>query len=121
MFKKILFPFCFFLSAFSLKAQQFRRFNPDTLLTIVIDSAVNFRSHKLNAQDFIDAVLADTGFYKAFKSKKKYSFTAENRIYTYDKKNRVDGKIYRKIRHSNEGKAHKIEYVAMRDSGNLYK
>src|ERR1700761_84729 len=121
MFKKILFSFCFFLSAFSLKAQQIRRFNPDTILTIVIDSAVNIHSHKLNAQDFIDAVLADTGFYKAFRNMKKYSFTAENRIYTYDKKNRVDGKIYRKIRHSNEGKTHKMEYLAKRDSGNLYK
>jgi len=102
-------------------AQQIKRFNPDTILTIVIDSAVNIHSHKLNVQDFIDAVMADTGFYKAFYNMKDYAFIAENRIYTYDKKNRVDGKIYRKLRHSNVNGKHNIEYVAKRDSGSVYK
>jgi hypothetical protein len=102
-------------------SQQVRRFNPDTVLTIVIDSAVNIRSHRLNAQDFIDAVLADTGFYKAFRNMKRYDFIAENRIYTYDKKNRVDGRIYRKLKHSEVNGKHKMEYIAKRDSGNVFK
>jgi len=59
--KIFFFAFCFLLSAFCSRAQQVKRFNPDTIRTIVIDSAVNIRSHHLNAQDFIDAVLADTG------------------------------------------------------------
>ncbi|MFI5137184.1 MAG: hypothetical protein ACHQIM_05105 [Sphingobacteriales bacterium] len=120
--KKIsLFAFCFFLIAFSSLAQQIKRFNPDTIRTIVIDSAVNIHSHHLNAQDFIDAVLADTGFYQAFRNMKKYDFTAENRIYTYNKKNKVDGRIYRKIRHSNLNGHHKIEFLAKQDTGNIYK
>src|ERR1700754_4596566 len=98
--KKLLLAFCFLLFAFSINAQQIRRFNPDTIRTIVIDSAVNIRSHRLNAQDFIDAVLADTGFYKAFHDMKKYGFVAENRIYAYNSKNKIEGKSYRKIRHS---------------------
>jgi len=102
-------------------AQQIRRFNPDTIRTIVIDSAVNIRSHHLNAQDFIDAVLADTGFYQAFRNMKKYDFIAENRIYSYNKKNKVDGRIYRKIRHSNVNGHHKIEFLAKQDTGNIYK
>jgi hypothetical protein len=102
-------------------AQQIKRFNPDTIRTIVIDSAVNIRSHKLNAQDFIDAVLADTGFYKAFRNMKKYSFIAENRIYTYDKNNKVDGKIYRKLKHSDAAGKHKTDYIVKQDSGSLYK
>lgn len=102
-------------------SQQVRRFNPDTVLTIVIDSAVNIRSHRLNAQDFIDAVLADTGFYKAFRNMKRYDFIAENRIYTYDKKNRVDGRIYRKLKHSEVNGKHKMEYITKRDSGNVFK
>lgn len=110
-----------FIVPFCLKAQQIKRFNPDTIRTIVIDSAINIHSHRLNAQDFIDAVLADTGFYKAFQNMKKYGFVAENRIYTYDKKNKVDGKIYRKIKHSNINGKPKIEYLAKLDSGNLYK
>jgi len=123
MIKNLLLSFCFLLLAFSSYSQQpIKRFNPDTIRTIVIDSPVNIRSHRLNAQDFIDAVMADTGFYKAFYNMKNYAFIAENRIYTYDKKNRVDGKIYRKLKHSNTASGkHNIEYVAKRDSGNLYK
>ena len=113
--------FLFVFSASTLKAQQINRFNPDTIRTIVIDSAVNIHSHKLSAQDFIDAVLADTGFYQAFRNMKKYSFDAENYIYTYDKKNKIDGKIYRNIKYSNIGGKHKTETVAKRDSGTLYK
>lgn len=121
MTKRVFLLFSFLLFAFSSYSQQIRRFNPDTIRTIVIDSAVNIHSHKLNAQDFIDAVMTDTGFYKAFHNMKKYSFIAENRIYTYDKKNKVDSKIYRKLRHSNVDGKHKMEYLAKRDSGALYK
>ena len=113
--------FCFLLFAFCSHAQQIKRFNPDTIRTIVIDSPVNIRSHHLNAQDFVDAVLADTGFYKAFQNMKKYAFIAENRIYTYDKNNKVDGKIYRKLQHSNSAGKHKIDYLVKQDSGKLYK
>lgn len=110
-----------FTTSFYSKAQQNHRFNPDTIITVVIDSDINIHSHRLNAQDFIDAVLADTGFYQAFRSMKKYSFIAENYIYTYDKRNRIDGKIYRKLKHTNIGTKHSIQYLAKRDSGNVYK
>jgi hypothetical protein len=119
--KKALVAVSFLFFAFGLRAQQIKRFNPDTIRTIVIDSAINIHSHKLTAQDFIDAVLADTGFYKAFRNMKKYEFIAENRIYTYDKKNKVDGRIYRKIKHSYTAGKPKVEYLAKRDSGALYK
>lgn len=114
----VLFPVLFVCAA---QAQQIQRFNPDTVMTIVIDSAVNINSHRLNAQDFIDAVISDTSFYKAFRDMKRYSFIAENRIMSYDKKNRVNGKIYRKIQHTNRDKTHKVEYLAKSDSGSLYK
>ncbi|SDE46391.1 hypothetical protein SAMN05216464_106236 [Mucilaginibacter pineti] len=119
--KKFLLLFALIFSGSLVFAQQIQRFNPDTIKTIVIDSAINIRSHKLNAQDFIDAVMADTGFYKAFQNMKNYAFTAENRIFTYDKKNKVDGKIYRKLLHSNAAGKHKIEFVAKQDSGSVYK
>ena len=102
-------------------SQQIHRFNPDTVLTVVIDSSVNIKSHKLNAQDFIDAVVADTSFYLAFKNMKRFSFVAENRIYTYDKKNKVDGKIYRKLKHTSINGHHQMEYLAKKDSGSIYK
>ncbi|RYE17702.1 MAG: hypothetical protein EOP51_23420 [Sphingobacteriales bacterium] len=121
MIKKLYFIILLVAITFGVKAQQIDRFNPDTIMTVTIDSAININSHKLNAQDFIDAVLADTSFYKAFRNMKAYAFTAENRIFTYDKKNRVNGKIYRKLRHSNSAGKHKIQYIAKQDTGTLYK
>jgi hypothetical protein len=121
MAKRIILAFCLLFFAFSSQAQQIQRFNPDTILTIVIDSAVNIRSHRLRAQDFIDAVMTDTSFYKAFQNMKAYSFTAENRIFSYDKKNKVNGRIYRKILHNNQAGAHKVEYITKLDSGNVLK
>ena len=71
MKKNILLAFCFSLFAFSSYAQQQPRYNPDTIRTIVIDSAVNIRSHRLNAQDFIDAVLSDTGLQQCIKEREE--------------------------------------------------
>ena len=101
-------------------AQQIPRFNPDTLLTINIDSAVNITSSRLTAQSFIDEILRDTSFYEAFRVMKKYSFTAENRVFTYDKENKVEGRIYRKIYHNNEG-AYKMQFLTKQDSGKVFK
>jgi len=103
-------------------SQQIPRFNPDTIKSIVIDSAyVNIRAHQLNVQDFINAMMRDTGFYKAFQNMKLYSFDAENRIFSYDKNNKVNGKVYRKIHHSNEGGPHKMTLLEKQESGDLYK
>ncbi|MEO8885757.1 MAG: hypothetical protein ABI367_06815 [Mucilaginibacter sp.] len=118
MLKKI-FLFLFILLSGSYTYAQ--RFNPDTVLTVVIDSAINIKSHKLTAQDFIDAVVADTGFYKAFRNMKRYNFIADNHIYTYDKKNKVDGELYRLIKHSVVNGHPKTQYLAKQDKGNMFK
>ncbi|MGI4728259.1 MAG: hypothetical protein ACRYGB_06785 [Janthinobacterium lividum] len=104
-------------------AQQIKRFNPDTVKTIVIDSAVaTIRGRSgLNAQDFIDQIVRDTSFYEAFRNMKKYAFTAENRVYTYDKRNKVEGKIYRKLKRNYVNGKHQIQYLAKQDSGQVYK
>jgi hypothetical protein len=118
MLKKLFFCLAITLASSHSYAQ---RFNPDTILTVVIDSTVNIKSHKLTAQDFIDAVLADTGFYKAFRNMKRYAFVADNHIYTYDKKNKVDGEIYRRIKHTVVNGKPKNEYLIKQDKGNIYK
>jgi len=101
-------------------AQQIPRFNPDTIKTIQLDSNVNIVAQKLSVETFIKAITTDTSFYAAFRKMKKYSFIAENRIFTYDKKNKVNGKIYRKIRHSNSGPV-KMEYLVKQDTGKVFK
>ncbi|MFN0292871.1 hypothetical protein [Pedobacter helvus] len=107
----------FFVGA---SAQQIPRFNPDTIKTITLDSVVNIKAKRLNIETFIDAIINDTSFYEAFRNMKKYTFIAENRVFTYDKKNKVDGKIYRKIRHNNDG-PYKMEYLVKEDAGKIYK
>ena len=101
-------------------AQKIPRFNPDTVLTVTIDSAITITSTRLTAETFINEIINDTSFYAAFRNMKKYSFNAENRIFTYDKANAVEGKIYRRIYHNNTG-PYKMEILEKRDEGNVYK
>ncbi|MFI5451085.1 hypothetical protein ACHMWN_02920 [Pedobacter sp. UC225_61] len=110
------------LSIFFLKAngQEIPRFNPDTIKTIQLDSVVVIKAQRLNIERFINAIINDTSFYQAFRNMKKYTFIAENRIYTYDKNDKVDGKVYRKIRHNNNG-PYKMEYLVKEDNGKVYK
>jgi len=100
--------------------QEIKRFNPDTIKTITLDSTVNIKAEKLNVETFIRKIMYDTSFYQSFRDMKRYTFIAENRIYSYDKKNKVDGKIYRKIRHNNSG-PYKMEYLVKQDTGKIYK
>lgn len=100
--------------------QAIDRFNPDTIKTIELDSNVKITARKFGIETFINAIVTDETFYQSFRNMKKYTFTAENRIYTYDKKNQVEGKIYRKIRHNNDG-PYKMEYLAKEDAGKLFK
>jgi len=100
-------------------AQQIERFNPDTIKTIMLDSNVNIVAQKLSVETFIKAVTTDTTFYAAFRRMKQHGFIAENRIFTYDKKNKVNGKIYRKIRHSVNPV--KIDYLVKQDTGKVFK
>ncbi|RYD78231.1 MAG: hypothetical protein EOP55_07605, partial [Sphingobacteriales bacterium] len=118
--KKILLLFISSAFIFSGFAQEIPRFNPDTIKTITLDSVVNIKAERLNIETFINKVVNDTSFYESFRDMKRYSFIAENRIFSYDKKNKVDGKIYRKIKHNNSGK-YKMEYLVKEESGNLYK
>jgi hypothetical protein len=100
--------------------QAIDRFNPDTIKTIELDSTVKITAQKFGIETFINAIITDETFYQSFRNMKKYTFIAENRIYTYDKKNQVEGKVYRKIKHNNDG-PYKMEYLAKEDAGKLYK
>ena len=114
----------FILSLLSISslglAQKIPRFNPDTVLTVTIDSAITITSTRLTAETFINEIINDTSFYAAFRNMKKYSFTAENRIFTYNKENSVEGKIYRRVYHNNTG-PYKMEILEKKDDGNVYK
>jgi hypothetical protein len=118
--KKLLWAALMIFYIQSSTAQEINRFNPDTIKTIQLDSVINIKAQKFGVETFINAIISDNSFYQAFRNMKKYSFIAENNIYTYNKRNKVDGRIYRKIRHTNEG-TKKMEYLAKRDTGNVYK
>lgn len=117
--KKAMIAVALIVCGFNGFAQQIPRFNPDTIKTISLDSNVNIVAQKLSVETFIRAVTTDTTFYQAFRKMKKYNFIAENRIYTYDKKNKIDGKIYRKIKHSSNPV--KMDYLVKQDTGKVFK
>lgn len=115
----ITFLTAFLLVCFDGFSQVVPRFNPDTIQTIQLDSAVNITAERLSAETFIRAVTTDTSFYQSFRNMKKYAFTAENSIFTYDKKNKVNGKLYRKIRRNS--KAPWVTYLSKQDTGHVFK
>jgi hypothetical protein len=102
--------------------QAIPRFNPDTVLTMKMDqdAVVKIGKAGLDIEDFIQEILNDTSFYQAFRNMKKYTFFAENRVFTYDKIDKVKGKIYRKIKHNNDG-PYKMEFLEKQDTGELLK
>jgi hypothetical protein len=115
-----IFRYCFLVLVYGTsQAQVIPRFNPDTLQTIQLDSAVNITAERLSVETFIRAVTADTSFYQAFRNMKKYAFTAENSIYSYDKKNKVNGRLYRKVKRNNS--APWLEYLVKQDTGRMFK
>ncbi len=118
--KKLVLFFTLFWAASGLHAQEIPRFNPDTIRTIQLDSVVVIKGKRFGVETFIDAIINDTSFYQAFRHMKKYTFIAENRIYTYDKKNKVNGRLYRKIKHNNDG-PYRMEYLIKEEEGNIYK
>ncbi|RZL05431.1 MAG: hypothetical protein EOO89_26485, partial [Pedobacter sp.] len=118
--KKLILSGLFIVLGLQGFGQAIDRFNPDTIKTIELDSTVKITAQKFGIETFINAIITDETFYQSFRNMKKYTFIAENRIYTYDKKNQVEGKIYRKIKHNNDG-PYKMEYLAKEDAGKLYK
>jgi hypothetical protein len=103
-------------------AQAISRYNPDTVLTVVLDKDVIKSARAgLYVEDFIEEIKKDTSFYQAFKNMKSYAFTAENTVITYDKNNKVKGRIFRRILHQNDKKGHKMTYLKKESSGDLYK
>lgn len=119
--KKVILAAGLLICGLSGFAQQIDRFNPDTVKTIELDpNAINIVAEKLSIETFIRAITTDTTFYQSFRKMKLYNFIAENRVYTYDKKNKVNGKIYRKIKHSNGGPV-KMEYLVKQDTGKVFK
>ncbi len=111
-----------FLLPIISKSQAINRYNPDTVLTVVIDKDfVKTAKAGLYVEDFINQIINDSSFYQAFRHMKQYAFTAENTVFTYNTQNKITGKVYRKIRHSNDKKGHKIAYLAKETTGKLYK
>lgn len=93
----------------------------DTLPSVKIDSALVITAKAgLSEDDFINEILNDTLFYKAFKLMKKYSFIADNTVITYDKNNKRLSRMYRRIYHNNTGPEYKAEPLITTDSGKVY-
>jgi hypothetical protein len=74
----------------------------------------------LDMSDFVNVMINDTMFYQAFRNMRSFSFIAENRISTFDSKDRKTGKIYRKIHHINNGPDYHQELMEKSDSGKVY-
>ena len=119
--KKLFFLFFILQNAFVF-SQSKKQFFSDTLRSVNIDSAMAVTAKRgLTINDFTTVMLQDTMFYEAFTALKKYSFIAENKINTYDVAQKQTGKIYRKIKHVNDGFRYHQELIEKKDSGRVLK
>jgi len=123
---KKYFPLLFLLLALittqEIRAQKFVYRGNDTLPSVVIDTSALVIAHKgLGDQDFIQAILQDTGFYQAFRNLKKFSMISEEDIRTYSKKGIPESHIQRKIFHDNTGPNYHQKKIEDIDSGEVFK
>ncbi len=109
---------CFFVAKAQKKASTQRLV--DTLRNVTLDSVMVMAKSGLSQEDFIVEMLNDTNFYQAFRNMSKYSFIAENRISTFDKKGQKTAKLFRKIYHNNTGPTYKAEILTATDSGDVF-
>ncbi|MFC5285333.1 hypothetical protein [Pedobacter alpinus] len=116
-----LFIFLLFIVSKKTFSQAIPRFNPDTILTMKMDkdAVVKVGKAGLDIEDFIHEIVTDSSFYEAFKNMAKYTYNAQNSIYTFDKKNKVTGSISRKLIHNPKGNHLKI--VEETTTGDLFK
>jgi hypothetical protein len=112
----------FLLLSVNVFSQNKKPFFSDTLRSVNIDSAMAVTAKRgLSINDFTSVMLKDTMFYEAFRALKKYSFIAENKINTFDDDQKQIAKIYRKIKHVNEGLKYHQEILSKTDSGKVFK
>lgn len=103
-------------------AQTHRPFFSDTLRSVTIDSTLTITAKRgLSMDDFVEVMINDTAFYQAFRNLRKFSFTANNLIKTYDEDNKIVSKIIRKISHDNSTKNYKQTALLKIDSGKVFK
>jgi len=122
--KKNVLVILFILGSFSteLKAQKFIYRGRDTNPTVTIDTpALVISKRGLSEKDFIDQMLADTGFYQAFRNLKRFNLLSEEDIKTYSKKGLTESHIERRILHDNSGNRYKQTLLQDIDSGEVYK
>ena len=119
---KKLFYLFFILQNTLVIAQSKKQLFSDTLRSVNIDSAMAITAKRgLSINDFTTVMLQDTLFYEAFKALKHYTFIAENKIKSYDEAQKQTGKIYRKIKHVNDGFRYHQELIEKKDSGRVLK
>lgn len=94
----------------------------DSMATVVVDTAVLIIGKKgLTAEDFINQILQDTGFYQAFRNLRLYSMLSNENIKTYNKKGGTDSHIQRKIYFESLGNSPTQKIILDLDSGAIYR
>ncbi len=89
---------------------------------ILLDSVVVSASRNtLDVQDFIDMVRNDKSFYIAFNNIRTLSYTADNKINMYDKKNKIKAGYFSLTRQNYTDKCRTMKIMDEKVRGNFFK
>lgn len=77
-------------------------------------------NNKLNVPAFVDRVVNDTTFYKAFKNLRVLGFTSINDVRMLDKKGRIKASLISKTRHRRSHNCRFMDVIAENVSGDMF-
>ncbi len=117
------FLFCLFATSPLLSQQDTSSYDfGDFGGIILLDSIVVSASRKsLNIQDFVDMVRNDESFYTAFNNIRTLSYSANNQIRMYDKKDKIKAEYYSLTKQHFDGDCRTMKIENENISGNYYK
>jgi hypothetical protein len=114
----------FSLFFYTLRAQETppKKEYANIAAIVFLDSfVVTAKRQGFNVEEFIDLVQEDESFYKAFKNLRQISYTAENSMQFYDKKNRNKAEYASQTRQFYQEPCRTMDVISSQNSGNFYK
>lgn len=89
---------------------------------VFLDSFVVSASRQgFDPEEFIQYVIEDRSFYKAFQNLRRVGYEAENKIDIFDKKSRIKAGYSSQTRQLSDGKCRTMEVLSENDTGKFYK
>lgn len=124
MIYRIIFilPFCLFLSLPTFSQQPDTAAYKGVAAVVFLDSFVVIAKRQgFDPEEFIQYVLEDESFYRAFQNLRRVSYEAENEIIIYNRKGSVKADYSSTTQQQSDGLCRSMKFLEQNDSGKFFK